>query len=164
MKITLPSSSSLCSKSAMKSFPLLWHVWLAEKFQMFLSSLFTSYHFVFFAKVTRHWCNVAIPTSKRLCEFDIMVYNVASTFLLQHPWCAVRWINYPMLRWLRYKVVNLTFNIFVIKMLWIWRCDFSVEATLPIQPSIEHELNLLSNVEATLDQGCNFDVVALTSV
>ena len=52
-------------------------------------------------------------------------------------------------------------SIDVSKTLGIWRRDFSVVNTTFI---VHCELNLLSNVETTLEKVCNFEVVASTSL
>ena len=91
-------------------------------------------------------------------------YNVVLAFPLQYSryaWCIYyptlrqRWYNFFNVTWwyqCREDVVNLTSH--------AHRLSNVVSATFIVQRG----LNLLSNVETTLEQRCNFDVVASTSL
>ena len=116
-------------------------------------------HLTFFVKLMQRWCSVVILTSRRRCGLEVMVstlyrcchYNIHD--ILWGELTSQLWDNVStrLQIWRR--------SIDFLKTLWIWRYDINVTATF----SIQHpycELNLLSNVEATLEERWNFDVVA----
>ena len=114
-----------------------------------------SLHFIFFANLSKYWCNVVIPTLRRHCEFDSAVTRLYQRCLYD---------IYNMLKCIEATLVQCCEFYVVISMLWR-RCELrqwgKVANTACI---VRHELNLLSNVEVMLEQRFNFDVVASTSL
>ena len=112
-----------------------------------------SQHFMFFAKPTERWWKVQICISRRRCEFDVaaMLYrrcgefemkvnflsNVEATFVQRGD------LTSQYQRW--EDVVNFTLP--------FQRCSNVVITTFILR----HELDLLSNVETTLEQPGKFD-------
>ena len=140
---------------------------LNKPFHNFEASLWRCYHmtmnnshFTFLTKLTQNRCNVLISTSRRSYEFNVAVimlyrrchYNIHDMlwgeFIIQIWGIVSTTLEIWRLRIdiVKTDVVNLTPR-------------FNVELTLSI---VHQELNLLSNVEATLKHRFDFDVVAST--
>ena len=116
-------------------------------------------HFTFLTKLTQNRCYVLISTSRRSYEF-----NVAVTMLYRRCHYNIHDILWGELIIQIWGIVSTMLGVWrlridVVKTLWTWRRNFNVELTLSI---VHQELNLLSNVEATLKHRFDFDIVAST--
>ena len=115
-------------------------------------------HFTFFTKLMQHWSNVLKPVSRRCSEFDVVV-----TTLYRRCQCKIHdmlwgnffyptFINVGKTLWFD-ALVSTFWN------LWMWSEFQHCSNVTNTSIIVNHGLNLLFNVETTLKQRYNSDVV-----
>ena len=121
-------------------------------------------HLTFIPKLTQRWCNVVIPTSEDVVDFTLWSQRFIDAFIVIFMMCCEVNLLYKVETTSAKRSKNLTPQYRHCKDVNLKSRFQRWNNVVNTSFKVNLELNLLPNVETTLEQRCNFDVVATTSL